>query len=56
MDSNSRFPVRTTREKAGWILSQRRIAKPRTTTDPLVEEGGFELFGRRPPGAPFCEA
>jgi hypothetical protein len=42
--------------KGAWDLSQRRIAKPRTTTDPLVEERGFELLGRRPPGAPFCGA
>ena len=45
MDSNPRFPVRTSREKARWILSQRRIAKPRTTTAPLVEEGGFSRLG-----------
>src|ERR1700732_2683932 len=39
--------------KGAWDLLQRRIAKPRTTTDPLVEERGFELLGRRPPGAPL---
>ena len=33
-DSNPRSPVRTSQEKARWILSHRRIAKPRTTTDP----------------------
>src|SRR5712671_4373467 len=54
MDSNPRSPREDEPRKVRWILSQRRIAKLRTTTDPLVEEGGFELLGRRPPGARFA--
>jgi len=55
MDSNPRFPREDEpREKARWILSHRRIAKPRThARQTRGEEGGFELLGCRPPGAPF---
>jgi hypothetical protein len=43
-------------------MTVRRFAHPaccadaRFAVDSPLEEGGFELLGRRRPGAPFCEA